>query len=324
MIGLGLQRESTARRIMYKQPLSTLGRLLPALLWLVACALALRMSLSFYLPLHSEGHWRDVTHAWPAMLGLLGFVVVAICTAYMACKEYQAALPASRADTALRRGLSSHGQPQPLARTRYPLPTALQAELQELLQTLQNAGMLLSGEVAPGEVLDCAETCDEWSEVDLYMAMHVLHALHDERQRFFTNIAFIVADPDDPDAVTNIVQEFARVCGRSHEISAVRVRSTGAGKIAPAPGGSFPSPNAVAEFELGTEQHAVPFVLYRKDLPGGLLEALAKILITADDPRRFVWACFDSFFSVCYLTPTQTSTVNSAERAEFPRFEAVP
>ena len=87
--------------------------------------------------------------------------------------------------------------------------------------------------------------------------------------------------------------------------------------------GGFPPPNAVAEFNLGAEHHAVPFVLYSKLLPGGLIEALAKILIRADDPRRFVSDYFDSFFSVSYLTPAQTSMVNSAEREKFPRFEEV-
>jgi hypothetical protein len=32
-----------------------------------------------------------------------------------------------------------------------------------------------------------------------------------------------------------------------------------------------------------------------------LIEGLAKVLVAADDPRRFVCDFFDSFFSVSYL-----------------------
>lgn len=306
---------------MYKHPISAFFRLFPALAWLAACAVTLWMPLRLHLS--PEGRWSDLTKAWPDALMLLGFVAVAIYAARMAYKEYKEALPALRADTPIRLGLPLRRRPQPFTPTRYPLSDSLRAELHKLIETLQSAGMLLSGEVAIDEVIDSAETLDEWSEVDLYMAMKVLHSLHRERQRAFANIAFFPVDTetDESDAV-NIVHELVRLCRRSHELSAVRVRSISGGKIVPVRGG-FPPPNAVAEFNLGTEHHAVPFVLYSKNLPGGLIEALAKILTSADDQRRFVWDNFDSFFSVSCLTSVQTSMVNSVERKKFPRFEEV-
>jgi hypothetical protein len=63
--------------------------------------------------------------------------------------------------------------------------------------------------------------------------------------------------------------------------------------------------------------------LYTKLLPGGLVEALAKILAPTDDPRRFVWDNFDGFFAVSYLTPEQISMVNNAEQQQVPRFAVV-
>ena len=47
------------------------------------------------------------------------------------------------------------------------------------------------------------------------------------------------------------------------------------------------------------------------------------LITSADDPRRFVWGNFDNFLSVSYLTPAQTSMVNSAEREKFPTFTEV-
>jgi hypothetical protein len=155
------------------------------------------------------------------------------------------------------------------------------------------------------------------------MAMMVLDSLRAEHQRAFANIAFFPENVETNESdVVNIVHELVRLCGRSDELSAVRVRSINGGKIVPVHSG-FPPPNAVAEFDLGTEHHTVPFVFYSKNLPGGLMEALARILTRTDDPRRFVWDNFDNFFSVSYLTPAQTSMVNSAEREKFPRFKEV-
>lgn len=308
---------------MYKHPISAFFRLLPALSWLAACTIAVWVPLRLSLNMHAEGRWGDVARGWPDALMLLGFVAVAIYAARMAYKEYKQALPALLADTPIGLGLPLRWRPQPFTPTRYPLSDTLRAELHKLIETLGGAGMLQSGEVAIDEILDRAETFDEWSTVDLYMAMNVLHVLRSERERPFANIAFFLNDveTDESDAMM-IVWELARLCGRSREVGAVRVRSVSGGKIVPAHG-EFPVPNAVAEFELGTEHHAVSFVLYRKSLPGGLIEALARIFTHPYDPRRFVWDNFGSFFSVCYLTPTQTSMINQRRAGEVSRFEEV-
>lgn len=308
-----------------KHPISAFFRLLPTLSWLAACAVALWVPARLSLYMQARGRWSDLGEAWPYALMLLGFVAVAIYSARMAHKEYRDALPALRADTPIRLGLlMRRRRPPPFTPTRYPLSETLRAELRKLIETLQSAGMLQPAEVAIDEVIERAETFDEWSQVDLYMAMHVLHVLESERGRPFTNIAFFPADVEtDESDVVKIVRELVRLCGRSQELSAVRVRSINGGALVPTAAGSLPPPNAVAEFELGGERHAVPFVLYPKNLPEGLIEGLAKVLVADDDPRRFVWDFFDSFFTVSYLTPAQTSTVNSAEREEIPRFAIV-
>lgn len=308
---------------MYKHPISAFFRMLPAVSWLAACVVALWTSLRLYLYLRAEGRWSDLTKAWPDALMLLGFVAVAIYSVRMAHKEYKEALQALRADTPIRLAPPKRLRPQLSTTTRYPLSDNLRAELHEVIETLQSAGMLDPDEITTDELIDRAEILDEWPEVDLYMAMKVLHAIRSERERPFANITFFLTDAetDESDAV-NIVQELVRLCGRSQELSAVRIRSVSEEKIVPAHAG-FPPPNAVADFELANEHHAVPFVLYSKNLPGGLIEALARILTRADDPQRFVWDNFDSFLSVSYLTLAQTSLVNSAEREKFPRFEEV-
>jgi hypothetical protein len=309
---------------MLKHPISAFFRLFSTLAWLVACAVALWAPASLFVYLQAQGRWSDLGKAWPEALMLLGFVAVAIYSARMAHKEYKEALPALRVDTPIRLGLPIRRRPRPFTPTRYPLSETLRAELRQLIETLQSAGMLQPGEVTIDEIIDRAETSDEWSEVDLYMAMHVLHTLQFERKRPFANIAFFAAhtETDASDAV-NIVRELVRLCGRSQELSAVRVRPINGGKLISVPSGSVPPANAVAEIELGGERRAVPFVLYPKSLPGGLIEGLAPVLVAAADPRRFVWDFFDSFFSVSYLTPAQTCTVNGAEREAIPRFEEV-
>jgi hypothetical protein len=310
---------------MLKHPISAFFRLFPSLAWLVACAVTLWMLASLYVSMHAQDRWNDLGTVWPYIFILLGFVAVAIYAARMAHKEYKEALPALRADTPIRLGLlMPRRRPQPFAPTRHPLSDALRAELRKLIETLKSAGMLQPAEATSDEIIDRAETFDEWSEVDLYMAMQVLDALQFERGRPFANLAFFPAETDTPESdVAQIVHELARLCGRSQELSGVRVRWIGEREIAPASGGSTPAPNAVAELELGGEPHAVPFVLYPRTFPVGLVEGLAKILAADDDPRQFVWDFFDGFFAVSYLTPGQTAAVNSAEQAKIPRFAVV-
>lgn len=309
---------------MLKHAISAFFRLFPTVGWLAACAVALWVPATLYLYMQARGRWSDLGKAWPDALMLLGFVAVAIYAARRARKEYKEALPALRADTPIRLGLLMPRRPRPFTPTRYPLSDTLRAELRKLIETLQSAGMLQPAEVAIGEVIDRAETFDEWSQVDLYMAMNVLHALHIERERPFANIAFFAAETETAESdVVKIAHELMRLCGRPQELSAVRVRSINGGNIVPPSSGPFPPPNAVAEFELGGEHHAVPFVLYPRNFPAGLIEGLVQVLVAADDPRQFVWDFFDSFFSVSYLTPAQTATVNGAEREEVPRFAAV-
>jgi hypothetical protein len=125
----------------------------------------------------------------PALLWLLAFAVAAY-SARAAYQEHKEALPALRADRPITLGLPRRLRPKPLTPTRYPLSEALRAELRNLIATLENAGMLLPGEVAIDEFIDRTETFDEWSSVDLYLAMNVLHAQHHERRRPFANLAF--------------------------------------------------------------------------------------------------------------------------------------
>src|SRR5688572_13182565 len=84
------------------------------------------------------------------------------------------------------------------------------------------------------------------------------------------------------------------------------------GKIMPPGHGESPPDNAIAEFDLGTQHHAVPFVMYPKSIPWRLMERLAKVLARPDDSRRFVSAYFGGDFGVSYLSPEKTAALNSA------------
>ena len=192
---------------MLKHPISAFFRLFPSLAWLVAGAVTLWMLASLYVSMHAQDRWNDLSTVWPYVFILLGFVAVAIYAARMAHKEYKEALPALRVDTPVRLGLlMPRRRPQPFAPTRYPLSDALRAELRKLIETLKSAGMLQPAEATSDEIIDRAETFDEWSEVDLYMAMKVLDALQFKRRLYPRNspvglvegLAKILVADDDP------------------------------------------------------------------------------------------------------------------------------
>jgi hypothetical protein len=309
---------------MYKHPVSALVRLFPSIAWIGVCVLCLWMPIRLYLTLFIPGRWNDPGKAAPEVLMLLGFIALAIYAARMARKEYREALPALRADVPIRIGLPITRRPRTFTPTTHPLNEELRIKLRRIIETLQSAAVLQPDEVQLEEVVACAETVDDYSEMDLYNVMHVLHALQWQRKRPFANLVFVAAqvETDETDAIA-IVREFARLSGQAQQLGAIRVQGIDGGKIVAARGGEFPPPNAVAEFTLGAQQFSVPFVLYGKTLPGGLMEHLAKIFARDGDPRYFAWENFDSFFSVCYLTAANIAAINSALPREFPVFEAI-
>lgn len=307
---------------MYKHPVSALVRLFPSLAWVGVCVICLWAPVSLYLRLFTPGRWNDPGKAVPEAVVLLGFIALAIYGARMARKEYREVLPALRADAPIRIGL-------PITRhtftpTTYPLKEELRIELWRIIEILQTAEVLQPGEVQLEAVVECAETLDDYSEMDPYTVMHVLEALRSQRERPFANLAFVAdqVETDEADAIA-IVREFARLSGQSQQLGAIRVQAIDGGKIVPARGGEFPPPNAVAEFTLDTQRHSVPFVLYGKNIPGGLLEGLAKIFARDSDARHFVGDNFDAFFSVSYLTTANTAALNSALPGDFPVFAAI-
>lgn len=310
---------------MYKHPVSALVRLFPSLAWVGVCVISLWMPVRLYLQLFTPGRWNDPGKAVPEALVLLGFVAVAVYGARMARKEYKEALPALRADAPIRIGLPiTRHKRQTFTPTTHPLEEELRIELRRIIEILRAAEVLQSDEVQFEDVIACAETVDDYSEMDLYNVMHVLQALRSQRERPFANLAFFAeqVETDEADAIT-IIREFARLSGQSQQLGAIRVQAIDGGKIVPARGGEFPPPNAVAEFTLGTQHHSVPFVLYGKNLPGGLMEHLAKIFTRDGDARHFAWENFDSFFSVSYLTAANIAAINNALPREFPVFEAI-
>jgi hypothetical protein len=234
---------------------------------------------------------------------VLAFVSLALWSVRMAYKEFREALNARPLPPPLPRW-----QP-PLVPPRYPLREPLRAELLRTIELLEVAGMLEPGEVSRDELIACAEHVDDFEEMDIVMVAHILHALREERGTPFDHLAFfadqVETTDDDP---LDMVRELARLSGHGESVRGLRMRMTGA----VAPRGKFPPPNAVVEFELGAQAHAVPFVMYGKNAPGGLTEGLARVFTRADDPRRFFDGGFDSFSIVTYLAPAKIAELNAA------------
>lgn len=229
---------------------------------------------------------------------------------------------------ALLRLLSFPRRPKPYVRTiTDPLTEAQKLKLRELAETLEAHGLLQPGEVTFQEIIDVTEELNDSADVpepDLHALLSTLSSLHFQGQRRFANLTFLPdqCEMETKDAVT-MVQEFARLAGRSKELGEVVIKAVGGGKLVPARGGEFPPPNAIAEFTLGTRTCTLPFVLYGKNLPGELPERLAPIFTQPDDPRRFVWVNFDNFLSVSYLTPAKSAALNATLPRDCDHFDPI-
>jgi hypothetical protein len=209
--------------------------------------------------------------------------------------------------------LLKHRKPSPTTRTRYPLPETQKIQLQTAFATLLATGALRAEDVTFEELVDCAETLDDYSARDCSEALVIftlLNALQSNERRFH-NLAF-VADQVEVAAedVLTIVREFARLAGRADHLHSVRLKSINDEEIELARRGELPPDNAVAEFQLGSRHCTVPFVMYSKNSPLGLMETLPEILTTDGEPRRFFSAYFDAFLVVTYLSADQVATLN--------------
>jgi hypothetical protein len=203
----------------------------------------------------------------------------------------------------------------PPSRTRYPLPDKQRIQLQTAFATLLATGVLQSDEVTFEEIVACAETLDDYSASDCseaFVIFNILNALRSSERRFH-NLAFVadqveVATED----VLTIVREFARLAGQADQPRTLQLKGIDGGEIVLARRGELPPDNAVIEFQLGSRQCAVPFVMYGKNSPLGLMETLPEMLMPAGEPRRFFSAYFDAFLAVTCLPPDQVATLNLA------------
>lgn len=297
---------------MYRHPISAMIRLFPALAWVCVGAVGVWTFLRFFL--FTPDGWSDSGRDWLDTLFPFGFLAVAAYGVYMAHKECKRVLPALRADVPVRfpKVRQPRVQPHPGS---YPLAAPLRVKLRQALESLEAAGALQAGEAGIEDVIACAEVNDEYSAMDLFEVMPILHDL--QSQRPFVNLAFFAVQVEiDKADVLEMVSEFARLSGQSQLLGTVRVRGVGGGAIVPARGGEFPPDNAQLEFTLGTRRYVVPFVMYSKNLPGGLMERLAEVFTRKDEPRRFFQVFCDNFVSLAYLHPEKTAALNSALSGE--------
>lgn len=274
---------------------------LPAAAWLGAAVVVLWMSASVI------GPEPDVEDAAVS----LGFVAVAIWCLRMAWKELGAArteFPLA-SPASLRRDLPAVPSPW----SPRPLQAPLCAELLRLIGALRAAGILEPAEASSEEIIDCAERLDDFVEMDLAELAHMLRVLREERDQPFAHLAFfpdqVETTADDP---LEMVHELARISGRSGLLCSARFSMTG--EIASR--GKYPPPNALVEFDVEGQAHAIPFVMDAKNAPIGLMEGLARVLTRPSDPRRFFEAGFDDLWIVVFQSPEKIATLNAQLASE--------
>jgi len=269
---------------------------LPAAAWLGIAVAVLWMSTAVIGP---EPDLKDAAVS-------LGFVASAICFLRMAWNELgEARAEFARASLASpRRDLAAVPSPG----SARPMQALLRAELLRLIGALRAAGILEPAEVSSEEIIECAERLDDFVVMDPAEVLHILRALREERDQPFAHLAFfsdqVETTADDP---LDMVHELARISGCSGLLCSARFSMTG--EIVSR--GKHPPPNALVEFNVEGHAHAIPFVMYSKNAPIGLIEGLAKVLTRSSDRRRFFWAGFDDLHIVVFQSPENIAALNS-------------
>lgn len=192
----------------------------------------------------------------------------------------------------------------------YPLTSDLRSQLLSLVNLLQQADILQSGEVTDTAVIECAEYTDAFLEIDLPSTLTILGMLAEQRATPWARLAFFTDQVEvshaDPFAM---IAELARISG--HRDVPRQVRFELFGEALP---GGIPNPpaNAVLEFELEDRCHTVAFTFYAKYLPGGLIEQAVSILTPPDAERRFFSAACSDHPVIAYAEPGLVAEANVA------------
>ena len=196
----------------------------------------------------------------------------------------------------------------------YPLSPDLRSQLLSVVNLLQQADILQSGEVTDAAVIECAEHTDDFAEIDLPLTLVILGMLAEQRATPWARLAFFTDQVEvshgDPFAM---IEEFARISGHRDVPRQVRFELSG-----DALAGGIPNPpsNAVLEFELEDRCHTVAFTFYAKYLPGGLIEQAVSILTPPNAVRRFYSAAYSDHPVIAYAEPGSVARMNAALGAE--------
>lgn len=194
---------------------------------------------------------------------------------------------------------------------RHPLTPELREQLLSMFSLLKTAGIIGPDEVADEEVVECAEHTDVFKDMDIHSVSMVLESLADEREPPLDHFTFFTdqAGPYDDDDTFEIVGEFARISGCDGPLHQISCDMTG---DYPDPYDVNPAPNAVIEFELGTARYSLPFAMYRKYLPSGLIEQLASIFTPPDSAEQFYVSQVATNLQITYTAPAKIEEFNSA------------
>ncbi len=193
---------------------------------------------------------------------------------------------------------------------QHPLAPELREQLLSTFALLETAGILGPDEVADDDVIECAEHTDVFEDMEFHSVTMVLEMLGDERDPPLRHLAFFTNQVEyyDDDAL-EIVRESARISGYDGPLRQIRSDMTGDYP----PGADLdPAPNAIIEFETGTARYSLPFTMYRKYLPNGLIEQLAPIFARPERAERFYLAWDSENLDITYADPAKISEFNAA------------
>ncbi|MGA5545653.1 hypothetical protein ACPCIR_27755 [Mycobacterium sp. NPDC051198] len=242
----------------------------------------------------------------PNQLLSWGFLVVGLGFLRQAYREFQEALDEE----------PSSWQPDPPVpdhvdwpKWRHPLTPELREELLSTFALLKGAEVIDPDEVTDEEVVECAEHIRIFEDMGSTSVVIILEMLADERDPPLRHFTFFTNQVEfyDDDAF-EMVREFARISGYDGPLRQIRCDTTGDYQRP----SSDPTPNTVIEFQMGTARYSLPFTIYAKYLPDGLIEQLAPIFAPPDSEGRFYAAWSSDDLDITYASPAKIEELNAA------------
>ena len=189
----------------------------------------------------------------------------------------------------------------------------LKQRLSDMLDALENAGILDSGEVPLDVALAATADYDELEDFGLDELLATLRTVEAERGIRYRHLALYPTQGEVTDRqIAELVEDVTHLVGRFGDLGSIQLESAEGEKARKSPPDDTEPENAVVHFDLDGHWYSVPFRMFPQGFPLDLIEGLAGTLAPETKGRVFVEAWSDGLVAISCIARGRLAELDAA------------